>query len=534
VRSSTACACSATLALVLVGPPAAAQNTGRILVVPFENVTRDSRIFWLSEASAVLLADDLNALGADAIARDERREAFERLQVPRAASLTDATVIRIGQLVTASQVIVGTLQLDGDELVVRARSIALEAGRIEHDVTERGPIAGIFGTFERLARRLTQSSSQSDLGRERPSVAAFENYIKGLLSQSAATAISYLNAALQLEPQFAGARLALWDVHTEQGNHERALTVVQRVPADSPLARRSRFRAGLSQIQLKRYEGAFATYSKLADEQAEAAILNNLGVVQLRRGGAQLTGRAAEFFNKAALADPTDSDYFFNLGYAYWLGRDPGAAAHWLREAVRRDPTDGDAHFVLGVALAAAGNGAEANREKELARRLSSTYLEWEQKLAPDTVPTQLERIKGDVGLPNVSRIDDLLAGGGQRDQRELAKFHLDRGRRLYEQESDREALTELNRVLFLSPYEADAHLLVGRIHLRGGRVNEAIDALKISLWSAESVQAHVALAEAHLEAKDVSSARAEAERALARDPSSAEAKRLLDRISER
>jgi tetratricopeptide (TPR) repeat protein len=523
------------LALGLVAWPvaAAAQDAGRILVVPFENVTRDSRIFWLSEASAVLLADDLNALGVDAIAREERREAFERLQVPRATALSDATVIRIGRLVSASQVIVGTLQLDGDVLVVRARSIALEAGRIDHDMTERGPIAGIFGTFERLARRLTESSAPGDAIRERPAVAAFENYIKGLLSQTPATAIAYLNAALQLEPQFARARLALWDVHTEQGNHERALTALQRVPAESPWSRRVRFRVGLSQIQLKRYEAAFATYSKLADERPEAAVLNNLGIVQLRRGGSQPV-KAADFFDKAATADGSDSDYFFNLGYAYWLDRQPGAAAHWLREAVRRDPTDGDAHFVLGAALSAAGNSAEANRERELARRLSSTYLEWEKKLPPDTVPDQLERIKSDVGLPAAGRLDDLLLGAGQRDQRELAKFHLERGRRLYEQESDREALGELNRTLFLSPYEAEAHLLVGRIHLRGGRVTEAVDALKISLWSAESTQAHVALAQAYFEAKDLASARAEAERALARDPSSAEARRLLERIQGR
>ena len=50
----------------------------RILVMPFENVTRDGRIFWLAEAAAVLLADDLNALGASAITREERRQAFER------------------------------------------------------------------------------------------------------------------------------------------------------------------------------------------------------------------------------------------------------------------------------------------------------------------------------------------------------------------------------------------------------------------------------------------------------------------------
>ena len=67
--------------------------------MPFDNVKREGRIFWLGEASAVLLADDLNALGVDAITREERRQAFERLQVPSAATLTDATIIRIGQLV---------------------------------------------------------------------------------------------------------------------------------------------------------------------------------------------------------------------------------------------------------------------------------------------------------------------------------------------------------------------------------------------------------------------------------------------------
>jgi tetratricopeptide (TPR) repeat protein len=205
------------------------------------------------------------------------------------------------------------------------------------------------------------------------------------------------------------------------------------------------------------------------------------------------------------------------------------AALAGLREAVRRDPADGDAHYVLAAALTAAGTVAEANRERELARRLSSTYLEWEKKPGAQGVPSALERIKSDVALPRASRIDGALASG--RDQRDLARFYLDRGRRLYEQESDRDALADLNRTLFLSPYEAEAHLLVGRIHLRGGRVDDAIDALKISLWSTESAEAHAVLALAFLAAKDPASARSEAERALALDPSSADAKRALEKI---
>ena len=102
-------------------------------------------------------------------------------------------------------------------------------------------------------------------------------------------------------------------------------------------------------------------------------------------------------------------------------------------------------------------------------------------------MPKGLERVKNDVELPHALRLEGAIASSGQRDQRELADFYLERGRRLYEQENDSEALADLNRALYLSPYQAEAHLLIGRIHLRSGRVHEAIDAFKISLWSAET-----------------------------------------------
>src|SRR4029450_1968000 len=45
----------------------------------------------------------------------------------------------------------------------------------------------------------------------------------------------------------------------------------------------------------------------------------------------------------------------------------------------------------------------------------------------------------------------------GQRDQSELAKFHLDAGRRAFDREADREAVVERRRALFLSPYLGEA-----------------------------------------------------------------------------
>jgi tetratricopeptide (TPR) repeat protein len=494
----------ATAALLGVDAP-----PGRILVMPFENVAREGQMVWLTEASAVLLADDLNALGANAFTRDERREALDRLQVPQAATLTDATVIRIGQLVGASDVIVGSLQVENGALVVRARSIALESGRVTIDLTEHGEL---FGAFERIARRIapTLNMNTSATGEPRhPPLAVFENYIKGLMAQTPPTAVRYLEAALAAQPGYDPAKLALWDVYSEQGEHARALAAVESVRADSVWSRRSRFLAGLSQIELRKYDDAFESFTTLAGRtggsapalsttsppapSASPTALNNLGVVQLRRGWTPQTGRPTYYFTQAAEADPSEPDYCFNLGYAYWEERDAAAALYWLREAVRRNPADGEAHFVLGAALALSGNAPEAVREKELAKRLSSTFEQWDRRPAADVVPKGLERVKRDVGLPRTRRLEVTLAGNERRDQQELARFYLDRGRRLFDQENDREAIAELDRALYLSPYLAEAHLLAGRLHLRNGRAREAVDALKISIWSTETAEAHIA-----------------------------------------
>src|SRR5918993_2142551 len=90
--------------------PAAAP--ARILVVPFENTQREPRLTWLGEASALLLADELNARGLPAITRAERVRAFDQLHLPVSASLSRATVIKIGQILGASEVIGGTYRLD--------------------------------------------------------------------------------------------------------------------------------------------------------------------------------------------------------------------------------------------------------------------------------------------------------------------------------------------------------------------------------------------------------------------------------------
>jgi hypothetical protein len=86
-----------------------------------------------------------------------------------------------------------------------------------------------------------------------------------------------------------------------------------------------------------------------------------------------------------------------------------------------------------------------------------------------------------------------MITTAGQRDQENLATFHLDAGRRAFEREADREAIQELRRALYLSPYLAEAHLLLGRLYPARRPSGGGVEALKIALWSEETVAAHSA-----------------------------------------
>jgi predicted Zn-dependent protease len=139
-----------------------------------------------------------------------------------------------------------------------------------------------------------------------------------------------------------------------------------------------------------------------------------------------------------------------------------------------------------------------------------------------------LERLKTAIDATSLSRVESAISAAGQREQRELVSFYLNNGRRLYQAERDADALAELRRVVFLSPYESEAHLLIGRILLRGGRPREAIDTLKISVWSRDTPAARLALAEAYVAAREYAAARIEVQAVLTAEPGNAAAAALL------
>ncbi len=522
-------------------PPAERE---RVLVMPFENASRQPRLAWLSEGSSILLADELRASGVEAMTRDERLRAFERFQVPPLASLSRATVIRIGELVGADDVVIGSLAIEADALVLRARRVHLETGRLDPEMSARGPVAEMARLYRELGARLWAGEAvpeaavpASPAAPARTALAvplaAFEQYVKGLVAEPPSARVPFLAKAIQIHPDFPAARIALAQSRAAAGEYRLALEALEPVGDSGPQAVEARLLAAVAHIALRDYTAAYQVLAALQARAPSALFLNDLGVVRIRAAALPPgAGSATWYFSQARTLDPLDPDYLFNLGYAYWLEGNPQGASYWLQEAVRLSPTDAAAHALLAQVLHAAGQAAEAARELALAQRLSSDFAGTELKAGALAAPPRgLERLKDALEPPRAQRIDAALEMVGQREQRELSAFYLGRGRRAFEEVRDREAESDLTRVLYLSPYQAEAHLLLGRIYLRTGRLREAIDALKVSIWSEETAAARVELAEAYLAARDSASARTEAERALVLDPGSVHAQKLLDRL---
>jgi predicted Zn-dependent protease len=523
------------VALALGRSAAAQGQPGRVLVLTFESDAGLPRTYWLGEAVTLLTIDELAALGLPVLTRDQRLEVFDELRVPAGVALTRATLLRVAHLVGAEEIVEGSVAVDGAEVTVRARSLLVQAGRYRTEITERGPAADLVAVSRRVARHLARDAgatiSDNVVRRDgEVPLDAFELYVKGVVAGAADARIRLLRAAIEKYPGYDRARLALWEAQAEAGDHQFALQAARGVPAASPLARDAQFAAARSLIELHQYEEAYATLTGLADAKAAPGVLNNLGVVQLRRGGGAEAGSPAYFFHRAAELDPDDPDLFFNLGYAYALARDANAAIYWLREAVRRDPSDSDAHYVLGVALLSHGADAEAVRERELARRLSARYEDESRPGEP--LARNLERVKDSPEPLHTVRFDRGLAEAAEPQRRDMARLQIDEGERYYAQHKDSEALGAVRRALFLSPYDRDALLLLARIQLRTGHVRDAAESARVALWAGETAAGHVVLGQALVEARDVAGARAEVDRALALEPDSAEARALLSRIN--
>ena len=107
----------------------------------------------------------------------------------------------MGLAVGATAVVVGRLELVADDLVVTARVVRLDDGRLMPDLAERAVIAEVFPLAGRLAGHLAGTGNVSRW-QPPPSLAAFELYMKGLVAEAPAAERGFLEEALKSAPTY--------------------------------------------------------------------------------------------------------------------------------------------------------------------------------------------------------------------------------------------------------------------------------------------------------------------------------------------
>src|SRR5205085_1526558 len=114
----------------------------------------------------------------------------------------------------------------------------------------------LYGVFGQLAQKVRGSNAAPPTAGVRlpPTASVFELWVKGLIAETPATALAFLDQTLKAAPQFDRARLAMWDLHSEASDYLKALDAVSAIRPDSRFSREGRFRRSLSQMNLKRFD----------------------------------------------------------------------------------------------------------------------------------------------------------------------------------------------------------------------------------------------------------------------------------------
>jgi len=197
-------------------------------------------------------------------------------------------------------------------------------------------------------------------------------------------------------------------------------------------------------------------------------------------------------------------------------------AAQALTQCLGLNPGDTEARLLYAHALARLGQTEAAERERQQAGNgegapeldLAEKGFEFDRLHLHFTPPKRSEEVPG----------------------RESARarhvaVHIERGRDLLARGQVEQAQQEFTEAVLLDPASHQGHFFLAEVYRRHGRLDAAVSELKASLWSQETVEARLRLAELYLAQQDPQQAREQVQAALALDPNNAEARALAARL---
>jgi tetratricopeptide (TPR) repeat protein len=366
---------------------------------------------------------------------------------------------------------------------------------------------------------------------------AFEAYIKGVQTGDDETRANYLKNAVKLYSDanagaiYPQAAFELGHLYLKKQDWKGAAEYFSRIQKREPHYAESAFYSGYAFWRMGDLTRALSSLVPLTTDMPLTAVYNNAGAISVQAARDEkkpeernrLLTQGLTFLSRASQSSPGDTMVRFNYAYGLFLAGKYAEAADQLRPVIAGDPRDGYAYFLFAKSLERSGKAGDAAAADDQARRYLQAYAkwqtEWQKSQTVAEVPLRLRQVYDREGQFTIrSDQGEDVASGNTQDL-------LIKARELYAAGRDEEALPELRRVLMIEPMNAEAYLLIGRIHLRRGDQEQAISALKTAIfWDAKLIDAHVMLGRIFLERGDRAMAMTYARNAVQIDPNNQEA----------
>jgi tetratricopeptide (TPR) repeat protein len=489
-----------------------------LLVLPPDTAGDDVPAARAAEAVSDLLPHALAFLELPAVARADRLLALQALDVPP-VTLTRASAIRIAEALQAERMVVGRLELQGDEVRLSLRLLDVQRGTLSAPFVAEGGHARLPELVDDLAWDIALASARSartqaelKARRRTPLPEAVNAYVMGLQGSELTQRVRSLRRALALTPGFDEARLELGRLQLLSRDNQGAYDTLD--PVHTPgLARPARFLQGRSLLERGHYREAAALYAGLVARDATPAALNNHALALLRQANPPMP--PSEVLRKALELRPADTDIAFNLGFAALVENDPAASAFWLQGIVKQNPRDSHARAMLAWALRRSGRAEEADETWRGVLALAPSL----EPLAKEDLTRRFERI-----APSELR---LAPNENAKSHAELSVMHVARAERALQAGETEAGERELRRATAADPFNPRAHLQLARLLRQRAEFDNAVAELRMALWCREDVSVRVELAQLLKALGRDAEARAEAARALKADPANEAARKL-------
>ncbi len=524
---------------------------GIFLVFPFESVGTSPRLDWIGAGLEELSIQRLSAAGQQVYSHAGRLSEMDHYGLPPAGKLSRATMLHIAQEMDADYVVFGEFTSDGKTITVDARVLRVSPVALLPAVVSSGPLASlmelhaklIWGLLGRCEPKYPVSLAEFSKLQETISLAAFEQYVRGLLANDDATRLRDLKEAARLEPDWAEPAFAIGEVYFQRNDCGAALPWFAKVPAAHARSVEARFATGVCRLRLGQPDKAEEVFAGLQEDLRRnlvsgadlPEILNNLGIAQARQDHLP---PALTALGRARDIDPDEDDYPFNLGLLALQQKDPATAASHFAEAVRSEPENPEDLAFLIYTLDKLGKKADAAAQRESAEEAfggkGMPVLKIDSKSADSL--TKYERVKRELDMTSLR----LELEGPQMQASTAADSAVPRNgavaevrRGLQEMRAGRldEAEQEFRAALAAEPDNASAHRELAEIYRRRGKLDDAAQELQLSLYVRESAAVRTMLARVYLEQKKIDLARAEAEKAIKLAPNYPGAKELLEHL---